>query len=265
MTKIIGILNLTLDSFSDGGMYYDLKSAKKHIAEMVDHGADVIDVGAESTRSGFTDVDEDTQIKTLLPVIEYMSEHSDVELSIDTRSSKVAARFKSNNISYINDVSSGTHDDNMCDVVSSLGCKFIITHMPSEHKVGSIKKFDNILDEIKRYFSERIEVCIKSGINEENIIIDPGVGFGKSGADNMTLLTNIKYLQNIHKHVCIGSSNKRFSSKLFEEVRTKDDMKIANLACFTASRLSNVSFLRVHDVGLTNDAVKIIDKAKSLM
>ena len=134
--------------------------------------------------------------------------------------------------------------------------------MPSEHKVGSIKKFDNILDEIKRYFSERIEVCIKSGINEENIIIDPGVGFGKSGADNMTLLTNIKYLQNIHKHVCIGSSNKRFSSKLFEEVRTKDDMKIANLACFTVSRLSNVSFLRVHDVGLTNDAVKIIDKAK---
>ena len=99
----------------------------------------------------------------------------------------------------------------------------------------------------------------------DNIIIDPGVGFGKSGEDNVLLLNNIEFIQSIHKHVCIGSSNKRFSSKLFKNVSTKDDLKVANLVTFTTSALSNVSFLRVHDVGLTKDVILVLDKAKSLM
>ena len=94
MTKIIGILNLTLDSFSDGGMYYDLESAKKHVSDMINNGADVIDLGAESTRSGFTDVDEDVQIKTLLPVIDFINNNYKIPISIDTRSSKVAMAFE---------------------------------------------------------------------------------------------------------------------------------------------------------------------------
>ena len=264
MTKIIGILNLTLDSFSDGGKYYDLNSAKKHIAEMIECGADVIDIGAESTRSGFTDVDEDIQIKTLSPVIEYINEHFDIELSIDTRSSKVVNAFRSNSVNYINDVSSGTYDKSMCDVVSSLGCKFIITHMPNEHKQGSIKEYESILDEMKIYFSERIDACVKAGIDSNKIIIDPGIGFGKSSADNIKLLTNINHLQNIHPYVCIGSSNKRFSSKLFKNVQTKGDLKVANLVSFATSALADVSYLRVHDVELTKDTLMIIDKSKNL-
>ena len=104
MTKIIGILNLTLDSFSDGGKYYDRDSAKKHISAMIEEGADVIDLGAESTRSGFTDVDENIQISTLAPIIDYINSHFEIDISIDTRSSKVANAFKSPNIKYINDV-----------------------------------------------------------------------------------------------------------------------------------------------------------------
>ena len=103
MTKVIGILNLTMDSFSDGGMYYDLKSAKKHISEMINQGADVIDIGAESTRSGFSDVDEDSQIKTLTPIIEFIRDNYSIEISIDTRSSKVANVFSSKKIEFIND------------------------------------------------------------------------------------------------------------------------------------------------------------------
>ena len=110
MTKIIGILNLTLDSFSDGGMYYDLESAKKHISEMVDEGADIIDIGAESTRSGFSDVSADSQINTLIPIIEFINKNHDVNISIDTRSSKVINSFFDQNISFVNDVSSGFHD-----------------------------------------------------------------------------------------------------------------------------------------------------------
>ena len=120
MTKIIGILNLTLDSFSDGGMYYDLDSAKKHVSDMISQGADVIDLGAESTRSGFTDIDEDVQIHTLLPMIDFINNNFTIPISIDTRSSKVAMSFESYNIQFINDVSSGFHDSNMLNAVSKL-------------------------------------------------------------------------------------------------------------------------------------------------
>ena len=106
MTKIIGILNLTLDSFSDGGMYYDLDSAKKHVSDMISQGADIIDLGAESTRSGFTDIDENIQINTLLPVVEFINDNYKIPISIDTRSSIVAMAFEKYNIQFINDVSS---------------------------------------------------------------------------------------------------------------------------------------------------------------
>ena len=132
-------------------------------------------------------------------------------------------------------------------------------------KIPRTVRIKNILDEMKIYFSERIDTCVRAGIDNDKIIIDPGIGFGKSGADNTKLMTNINQLQNIHPHVCIGSSNKRFSSKLFDKVKTKEDLKIANLASFATSVLSNASYLRVHDVELTKDTTMIIDKAKSLM
>ena len=102
--------------------------------------------------------------------------------------------------------------------------------MPREHKVGKVKEFDNIVNEISSYFIERIESCKKAGITTEKLIIDPGVGFGKSGEDNITLLNNIESLKRVHENVCIGSSNKRYSSRLFENIQTKEDLRIANLA-----------------------------------
>ena len=264
MTKIIGILNLTLDSFSDGGMYYDTDSAKKHISEMIDQGADIIDLGAESTRSGFSDVDENIQIETLSPIIEYMKCNYRIPISIDTRSSKVAKAFKNYNIEYVNDVSSGHHDDAMFATVSELGCSFIMTHMPKEHKDGVVKKYDDVLEDMREYFVDRINKCSEVGIDKSKIIIDPGIGFGKSGEDNITLLKNIKVLTNIHNNVCIGSSNKRYSSLLFKDVQTKEDLKVANLATSATSVFFGASYLRVHDVGLTKDAVLIINKSKEL-
>ena len=264
MTKIIGILNLTLDSFSDGGMYYDLESAKKHVSDMISNGADVIDLGAESTRSGFTDVDDDFQIKTLLPVVDFIKNNYNIPISIDTRSSKVAMAFEEHNIQFINDVSSGFHDNNMLDTVSKIGCAFIMTHMPKEHKEGKVKIFNDIVTDISKYFVERIKSCQKAGIETEKLIIDPGVGFGKSGEDNITLLNNIESLKQVHENVCIGSSNKRFSSRLFEDIQTKEDLRVANLVTFATSALSHANYLRVHDVELTKDTVQVMSKAMSL-
>ena len=262
MTKIIGILNLTMDSFSDGGMYYDLASAKQHISEMIDQGTDVIDIGAESTRSGFSDVDEDSQIRTLTPIIEFIANEYSIDISIDTRSSKVANAFSDKNISIINDVSSGTHDQNMLKVVSKLGCNYIMTHMSAEHQKGINKDYKDILEELDIYFNERIKSCLDEGIDKDKIIIDPGIGFGKSGHDNIKILESIDHLLKIHNKICIGTSNKRFSSTLFNGIETKDDLKIANVASSTLCALKGTTFLRVHDVGITKDAILIVNQAK---
>ena len=264
MTKIIGILNLTLDSFSDGGMYYDLESAKKHISEMVDQGADIIDIGAESTRSGFSDVSADSQINTLAPIIEFINKNHDIKISIDTRSSKVINSFSAQNISFVNDVSSGFHDKTMLKSVSHLKCNYIMTHMPDEHQKGINKKYSNVLDELDIFFNERIKSCIDKGIDKEKIIIDPGIGFGKSGDDNVKILENINMIKNIHSNICIGSSNKRFSSKLFDGIETKDDLKVANLATFAISSLREATYLRVHDVDITKDTIMIMNKVKNV-
>ncbi len=265
MTKIIGILNLTLDSFSDGGLYYNINSAKHHITEMINNGADVIDIGAESTRSGFSEVSHTDQIKTLEPVIDFINNNFDVPISIDTRSSKVIEHFIKNKISFVNDVSSGLNDERMLACVAELNSNFIMTHMPEEHKKGSIKNFEDILSELESFFQDRINSCIKAGIKEEKIIIDPGIGFGKSGDDNLKIIKNIDYILNIHQNICIGTSNKRFSSKLFDGIETKNDLKVANLASFTVSALEGATYLRVHDVGMTKDTILVVQKAKSVM
>ena len=145
MTRIIGILNLTLDSFSDGGMYYNLNSAKARIKEMINEGVDIIDIGAESTRSGFSDVRAEDQINTLLPVLEFIQNECNIPVSIDTRSSEVLEAINHFDISFINDVSSGQFDDRILEIVSKINCKYIMTFMPDEHKDGKNKEFKDIL------------------------------------------------------------------------------------------------------------------------
>ena len=264
MTKIIGILNLTMDSFSDGGMYFDLKSAKRHVSEMIEQGTDVIDIGAESTRSGFSGVDENSQIKTLTPIIKFIQDNYTIDISIDTRSSKVANAFSDMHISFINDVSSGTHDINMLKTVSKIGCNYIMTHMPEEHQKGLNMSYNNIIEELQRFFDNRIKACLSEGIQKDKIIIDPGIGFGKSGKDNITILENIDSLLKLHNKVCIGTSNKRFSSSLFKGIETKDDLKVANVATATLCAINGATYLRVHDVGITKDSVLIVNQVKSI-
>ena len=194
-----------------------------------------------------------------------VNENFDIQISIDTRSSKVIKHFKNSKISFVNDVSSGLSDDKMMDCVAEMKSEYIMTHMPEEHKKGSIKNFEDILTELDFFFSERIESCIKAGIEKEKIIIDPGVGFGKSGEDNTKIITNLENIAKIHPNICIGTSNKRFSSKLFDGVETKNDLKVANLASFAICALEGIKYLRVHDVEITKDTVLVIEKSKSVM
>ena len=256
-TKIIGILNITEDSFSDGGKYIKLTESVNHIKSMISDGCRIIDIGAESTKSGFKEVSSDKQLIRILPVISEIKKiKDDVKISIDTRSSVVAEAALREGATIVNDVSGGSNDRDMFDVVSKYNADIILTHMPKEHLINTNVKCHDILKHIEDYFNNLIKKACLSGINQKNIIIDPGISFGKSGDDNIKILKNMAHLVSVFKRVCIGVSNKRFSSKIFNGIED-DEMSIASLTVSTLAAYNGVEFLRVHDVDANQDAVEV--------
>ena len=156
----------------------------------------------------------------------------------------------------VNDVSGGSNDKNMFNVVSKHNADIILTHMPKEHLINTNIKCDDILKHIEDYFSNLIKQACLSGIKQKNIIVDPGISFGKSGDDNIKILKNMSRLVSVFKRVCIGVSNKRFSSKIFNEIKD-DEMSIASLAVSTLAAYNGIEFLRVHDIDENQDAVDV--------
>tara|TARA_Y100000590_G_scaffold444083_1_gene574386 strand:- start:8303 stop:9136 length:834 start_codon:yes stop_codon:yes gene_type:complete len=263
-TKIIGILNLTHDSFFDGGKYLSKKQALQHATNMIDSGVDIIDIGAESSKPGFSDVDVSLQLDRIIPIMEKLRNLNDkIILSVDTRSSIVASEAIKRGASIINDVSSGTHDSDMFDIVAEAGVEIIITHMPSGHKRKQTIVSKNIMKDIKKYLTERIGVAVNSGIKRKKIIVDPGICFGKKGNDNVKILQNLSFLVDTFNRVCLGASNKKFSSKLLKNY-TKKDLYIPSIVTTTKAVMSSVEFVRVHDVSITNDVLKICNKTLSV-
>ena len=259
-TKIIGILNLTDDSFSDGGKYLDENNAITHIKKILKEGCEIIDIGAESTRLGFHDISTDMQLKKMLPILSEIKKiNQDIKISIDTRSSQVAEEALKEGASIVNDVSSGTYDQDMFDIVSKYNAEIILTHMPKEYLEQKNIKSNNIIKDISNYFDEIIKIAIAKGIKKENIIIDPGISFGKSGTDNIEILKNVEYFVEKFERVCLGVSNKRFSSKIFKDIKD-DDLKIISLTISTYAAFKNVEFLRVHDIDANQDAVDVVWK-----
>ena len=256
-TKIIGILNITDDSFSDGGKYLKISEAINHIKTMVLNGCCIIDIGAESTKPGFKEVSADDQLLRILPIIDEIKKiKEDIKISIDTRSSIVAESALKVGATIINDVSGGKSDKNMFDVIAKYKAEVILTHMPDEHLLNTTATYDNILKHLEDYFKELIEQACLCGIDQKDIIIDPGICFGKSGKDNIKILKNMKHLVSVFTRLCIGVSNKRFSSKIFDNIND-GEMHIAALTVSTLATCSEVEFLRVHNVEANHDAVEV--------
>ena len=256
-TKIIGILNITDDSFSDGGKYLEISKAINHIKTMILNGCCIIDIGAESTKPGFKEVSADNQLLRILPIIKEIKKiKDDVKISVDTRSSIVAELVLKEGATIINDVSGGKSDKNMFDVIAKYKAEVILTHMPDEHLESSTATYDNILKYLEDYFNKLIKHACLCGIDRKDIIIDPGICFGKSGNDNIKILKNMKYLALVFTRLCIGVSNKRFSSEIFDNIND-DEMHIAALTVSTLATCSQVEFLRVHNVEANRDAVEI--------
>ena len=256
---IMGILNVTPDSFSDGGQFNDIEAAINHGKKMIDEGADIIDVGGESTRPGSERVSENEQIARVIHIIEAISqtipEH--VEISIDTTRSRVAEAALTAGASIVNDVSGGNDDPAIIDLCADRKCPYIIMHMQGSPETMQIDpKYDDVVSDIKWFLENRAEQCITKGIDKNNLVIDPGIGFGKTKAHNLTLLNNLKMFVDTGYIVLLGTSRKRFMGTLCI-VNSPEELIGATTATTALGVKAGVKIFRVHDVKQNRQAADV--------
>lgn len=256
---IMGILNATPDSFSDGGQFNNVEAAVHQGKKMIDEGADIIDIGGESTRPGSERVSVEEQIERVVHIINAISETkpAHVEISIDTTRSKVAEAALSSGASIVNDVSGGNDDPEIIKLCADKKCPYIIMHMlGSPETMQSDPVYDGVVSDIKIFLETRIEDCIKAGIDRNNIIIDPGIGFGKTREHNLTLLKNLNSFVNTGSPVLLGTSRKRFMGSICP-VNTADELIGATAATTALGVNAGVKIFRVHDVKPNRQAADV--------
>ena len=256
---IMGILNVTPDSFSDGGKYLEKNTAINHALEMIDQGADIIDIGGESTRPFSDPVSLKEEISRVVPVIEGIRKESDVCISIDTTKSQVATAALNSGASVINDVSAMEVDPLMVDVALKFDCPLIIMHMKGTPKnMQDDPQYESLISDIKDYLLDRADFIISKGINPKKIVIDPGIGFGKTVENNFEIIKNLNHFTTMNFPVLLGASRKSFigiSLNLPEEDRLEGSLA-ANIIGFQ----NGAKIFRVHDVAETNKALIIANK-----
>ncbi len=256
-TQVVGILNLTTNSFSDGGEFYEFDRAIEHLAMMIQDGADIIDIGAESTKPYSTPVTAEKQLEKLLPILEYVNKNNiKTPISIDTRSSLVAEECLKLGVSIINDVSGVDYDSLMADVIAKYNAKVIIQHSKGTPENMQDKPvYENLMDEIYLGLKNKIDFAISKGIKRENIIIDPGIGFGKSRENNFEIIARIEELYGLECPVMLGISRKSLLNMKDEDNLTKD---IFTTALNTLAVDKKVDFIRVHNVKLSKMLINLL-------
>ena len=256
-TQVVGILNLTTNSFSDGGEFYEFDRAIEHLAMMIQDGVDIIDIGAESTKPYSTPVTAEKQLEKLLPILEYVNKNNiKTPISIDTRSSLVAEECLKLGVSIINDVSGFDYDSLMADVIAKYNAKVIIQHSKGTPENMQDKPvYENLMDEIYLGLKNKIDFAISKGIKRENIIIDPGIGFGKSRENNFEIIARIEELYGLECPVMLGISRKSLLNMKDEDNLTKD---IFTTALNTLAVDKKVDFIRVHNVKLSKMLINLL-------
>ncbi len=246
--KIMGILNVTPDSFSDGAEFYDSGAAVKRAMEMIDQGADIIDVGGESTRPGAKKVSVDEEINRVIPVIEKIRAESDIPISIDTSKSETARAALESGADLLNDISALRFDQQMVSVLQEFPeVPIILMHMQGEP--GNMQKdpyYNDVIPEIISFLKERIEFCKKSDISEERILVDPGIGFGKRQGDNLEILRKLSEFNCLGRPLVLGASRKSFIGRIYESDTT--ERLAGSLAAAVEAFKQGAAIIRVHDV-----------------
>lgn len=257
-TWLMGIINVTPDSFSDGGLYFNKEKAVDRGLELAEEGADIIDIGGESTRPGSDFISTEEELMRTVPVISALRKKTDVLISVDTTKSEVAEAALDEGADIINDISSFRFDPKMLSLAAQKDIPVILMHMKGTPKNMQLNPFyEDLLAEIRGFLEERIATAQAYGIKKEKIIIDPGIGFGKSFKDNLTLIKSLKFLEPIDRPILIGISRKSFIGKILSlppQERTE-----GTIASAVLSIINGAHILRVHDVEAVKRAVLVTE------
>ncbi|TET21701.1 MAG: dihydropteroate synthase, partial [Candidatus Aminicenantes bacterium] len=257
-TWLMGIINVTPDSFSDGGLYFNKEKAVDRGLELAEEGADIIDIGGESTRPGSDFISTEEELMRTVPVISALRKKTDVLISVDTTKSEVAEAALGEGADIINDISSFRFDPKMLSLAAQKDIPVILMHMKGTPKNMQLNPFyEDLLAEIRGFLEERIATAQAYGIKKEKIIIDPGIGFGKSLKDNLTLIKSLKFLEPIDRPILIGISRKSFIGKILSlppQERTE-----GTIASAVLSIINGAHILRVHDVEAVKRAVLVTE------
>ena len=263
-TLVMGIVNVTPDSFSDGGKFFSPEVAISHASKLITQGADIIDIGGESTRPGAEQVSESEELKRVIPVIEKIrTDNPTILISIDTTKASVAKHAVEAGADIINDVSGLSFDNNMIGIVESFNVPVVIMHMKGNPQNMQLNpKYKDIVNEILDFFKMKIKIAIQSGINRSMIILDPGIGFGKTVEHNFELLSRLNEFNVLELPIMIGPSRKSFIGITLD--LPPEDRVEGTAAAVSAGVMNGASIVRVHDVKSMKRVVRIIEKVRNV-
>jgi dihydropteroate synthase len=260
---VMGIVNATPDSFSDGGRYLDRDAAIAHALELVHEGADLLDIGGESTRPGAPPVPLDEELARVVPVVQGLVAQTSVPLSIDTSKAEVARQCLAAGAHIVNDVTALRGDPEMGEVVRDFAAGVILMHMQgTPATMQHNPTYTDVVAEVAAFLEERLQAGVEMGIARDRVVLDPGIGFGKGREHNVTLLAGLGELRRLGRPVCLGVSRKGFLGKLLDRPLDRRLAGSVAAACFALAQES-AQVLRVHDVAETYDAVIVFETLRS--
>ena len=262
-TLVMGVLNVTPDSFSDGGRFDDTEIAMSHALQMIEDGADIIDIGGESTRPGSDRISVQEELNRVLPVIAGLV-NSGVAISIDTMRAEVARAAIEAGACIINDVSGGKSDPEMLSYVSTLTVPYILMHWRGPSNImNTLTDYNDVVADVTREISNQVDAAVAAGIARERIAIDPGIGFAKTVDQNWPILKHLDVLEGLGLPILMGASRKKFLGELLAKAglpRDSDERESATTAISTLMAARGLWAVRVHDVKPTRDAIAVVDR-----
>jgi dihydropteroate synthase len=269
-TRIMGIVNVTPDSFSDGGEFFAHAAAVAHGKKLFEDGADIIDIGGESTRPFSEPVTPAEELERVIPVIEKLAGHVPVPISIDTMKAEVARRAIEAGASIINDISALRFDPEMATVAKEFDVPVVMMHMLGNPKTMQLSpSYDDLIGEIATFLQDAIERAEKQGIPKSKLIVDPGIGFGKTISHNLQLIKHLHFFNSLQVPILVGPSRKTFIRKLLKAEHSDDILpdlpmvETGTQAAVAAAVLSGAHIVRVHDVANTVTTIRIVDAIKN--
>ncbi len=259
---VMGVLNVTPDSFWGGGRHLDLDAAVTHVLGMIDEGADLIDIGAESSRPGAKPVEEEDEVRRLVPVVQAVCNKVSVPVSIDTTKAGVARRALDAGASIINDISALGFDPLMARVVAETGAGVILMHMRGAPKsMQQNPQYGDVVTEVGQFLLRQMRAAMEAGIGSEQILLDPGFGFGKTVYHNLALLARLHDLAALGRPLVVGVSRKSFIGRVLD--RTVDQRLMGTAAAVVMAVERGARVVRVHDVGAIRDVVRMVEAVRT--